>query len=578
FHPYAYMYYNEGDGLKNYFTLVSYISQPAYDGMLHYTAMQYPFGDYIYFTDNSPLIAFLMRLFSLYVVDISDQAIFIIHCIVFLNVLIAPVVIWKILRKFTDNGWILVAGCLLLSWISPQFLRIFGGTYNLSFSIFFFLAILFAIQITEAVNEKNRRKFIKNYIWLLVLIIAASFIHLYYIVLLAIPLAAFFTFYSLVYLKQIKYKTTGALSGLFSIFFCIFCVLLIIRTTDAYSELRLDVPEGRNLAEWETNYYTLFKSDIEVNTLSFFGGKMEHNLESTCFLGNFFLYGVSILLIYIIYLRFKKHRNFNFSKSDQKILILFLVSGLISYFSSCGDSVLVFNLFKVENIFNPLHYIKRIYPPTEHFRFTGRINIWFYYSFQFMFLIIAAKGINFIRRENIKQAVYITFSCILLVEIGDNVKAVRTAVDPNFFNEAALSEIPEVKADEFQAILPIPFYHVGSENYDYTIDEYNSWGRYSFQLQLKTGLPLISSKLSRTPPLFAQHSFSIFLNKSPDQALLDKMNGKPVLVIYNSKVVHHSDRFPASEVIETGPDIIERYNMEYLFSDKNVSYYKWNVR
>jgi hypothetical protein len=56
-HPGNTMLRPSGDGLKNYFTLQAYIAQPEGTGMTDFTAMQYPYGESVWYTDNSPAIA-----------------------------------------------------------------------------------------------------------------------------------------------------------------------------------------------------------------------------------------------------------------------------------------------------------------------------------------------------------------------------------------------------------------------------------------------------------------------------------------------------------------------------------------
>lgn len=578
FHPMDHMYFKEGDGLKNYFTLISYIKQPASDGMFHYTAMQYPYGDYIYFTDNTPLIAFALRMFSVYVTDISDYAIPIMHFFILLNVLIAPFIVWKILRKFTDNGNILMMGSLWLVWVSPLFIRIFSSTYNLSLSVFFFLTILLAIQISESIAEQDKKKLIRSCIFLFLCIFIASFMHLYYILMLGLPVS-FFIFFSFIQQKKIILKKPVFILIPFVSLFCtVLAVLFIIHATDGYKDLRLTVPEGSNKYGVEVEFNSLYKAKNQINSFPFIGGFANYGADQSLFLGNFFLYGSLLLFFYALYAKVNLKKSISCSLSEKKLIWLFLLSAFISYSSACGDILeLGKRNMQFPNFLNPLFYVQKVYPAIDQFRFLSRLGLWFYFMMQILFLVFAAKLLSNAPRK-FAIPIYTILFLLLFIELTDYVRTVRNAAVENLFSKEKLNELPDVNVETYQAILPIPYYNVGCEDYDYTIDDNNAWSTYTYQLQLKTGLPLMSSKLSRTPPRFARQYFSIFLNPSPDEQLLNKLYSKPILVIYDSSILETSNRSPAKEVIEKGAEIINHYNMKFLFQDKNVSYYEWNVK
>ena len=57
-HPNHYLFATGGDGLKNYFTAAWYV---RYDNWLHFTGINYPFGEHITYTDAQPLLAYVLR-------------------------------------------------------------------------------------------------------------------------------------------------------------------------------------------------------------------------------------------------------------------------------------------------------------------------------------------------------------------------------------------------------------------------------------------------------------------------------------------------------------------------------------
>ena len=59
------------DGMRNYFAYHDYITQGKSDNFFLFEKMNYPFGDYIFYTDNTPLIAVPLKWFSENIYDLS---------------------------------------------------------------------------------------------------------------------------------------------------------------------------------------------------------------------------------------------------------------------------------------------------------------------------------------------------------------------------------------------------------------------------------------------------------------------------------------------------------------------------
>ena len=68
-----YQFQNVFDGFRNYYAVEVYINQNP--DWLKFTAMDYPFGDYALFTDNTPSVSIPLKFINTYIVDISDYII-----------------------------------------------------------------------------------------------------------------------------------------------------------------------------------------------------------------------------------------------------------------------------------------------------------------------------------------------------------------------------------------------------------------------------------------------------------------------------------------------------------------------
>ena len=56
-HPGRYLFSTIEDGLKNYYTAIWYVH---HDAGWWFTGMNYPFGEHVVFTDNQPLLSFVL--------------------------------------------------------------------------------------------------------------------------------------------------------------------------------------------------------------------------------------------------------------------------------------------------------------------------------------------------------------------------------------------------------------------------------------------------------------------------------------------------------------------------------------
>lgn len=95
---------------------------------------------------------------------------------------------------------------------------------------------------------------------------------------------------------------------------------------------------------------------------------------------------------------------------------------------------------------------------------------------------------------------------------------------------AANSWVAAVNPDNYQAIIPIPYFHVGSENIWITGDGQSDFR--TMLASLKTGLPTTGVKLSRTSIAQTFASYSLFTEPlQPLEFISDLPNEKPFLVL-----------------------------------------------
>ena len=565
------MYSNTGDGLKNYFTLQTYITQPASEGYVNYNAMQYPYGEYVWYTDNSPLFAIAIRWIHLNITPLQNP-IAILHWMLFLNMLLAPIFVLRILKQFIKNEWLIILGALVMVWTSPQFFRMFIGHYNLSFSIFYFIAIYWVIKWYFIVTRNEPYNAWKLALTPLLLLMAAAFIHLYYILLLGLPLALFVIITISLHFKTVSAKWRALCWPLCGMLLAAVLVMLVIRSTDGYIDLRVNDPDGKNIPAWEARFFHFYKAKADINTISFLGGTRNYEPENAPYLGSLFWFGFLLLFIAWIAMRFK-NKSTKF-QAPGKLFWVSVLTTILVFFSARGNQL---GLFGLDNYLNPLYYLGKLYPPIVHFRCIGRITWWIFYFAQIGILVGLDKTLAANMGKRFNYVLPVLF-VLVFIDINDMRKFYLPRVQENIFNAEHLESIPDINYNDYQAILPLPYYTVGSERYHYTIDEKSTWFGYNCQLQIKSGLPNMAVRLSRTPPVFVEEIFSIFIGDTISPDLYKRLSDKPILVIYDTTIIHESRLEPAATVAREGASIITKYPMELVAEDGNVKYYKWQVK
>lgn len=574
FQPGAWMLHASYDGLKNYFTLQAYLQQPDSVSNAQFSAMQYPYGESIWYTDNSPLIAWILRLFSLHVHDISGAAVSIFNYLMVAHVLLAPVVLLRILRRLLRSEVLIISAAILITWLSPQMIRMFTGTMNLSMSLWYFLVIWQLIRWMDAHHQRDTRGIIFSAVWMSVSIILAACIHLYYLLLLGMPLMLFIGIYALMRIKSMRVNWWHYFVPMMSVAFAVMFVLLLIRSTDPHLALRTETPDGTSYPGWEMRFFHLYKAKQGINLIPFIGGNMPYHHENGPYLGLFFwISGMCIVLSYILQGMRKRQWKWTISKPmTTAILVMVLVfyagSGLFIYFP--GRTIIL------DNYLNPLFYVSKLYPPIEHFRCIGRMGWWVFYSAYFGLFIVFDRYL-ILRYKKFAFGLLIFLFAVTIVDMSAFWKFGRSKTTNNVFSATALSQLPDLDYSAYQAILPIPYYNVGSEDYPYTLDDPDAWSKYTYQLYLHSQVPLMSVKLSRTPKAYAHDYINMLLTGEIPDSLNAALNDKPILVVYDSSVKPLPALEPANSAAQQAPLLIQRHQMQPVWQSGTITYYAWYV-
>lgn len=578
-----YLFQNVFDGFRNYYGVEIYVNQNK--DWLKFTALDYPFGDYALFTDNSPSISIPLKFINTYIYDISEYVIPIYNYILISGQIWAAILTYLILKPRLNNRWLLIIASIGLSWIHPQVLRPFVGHLNLGWAWLLLFSMYATQQITYSKGKKHRKRWI---IGLTIMLFFGAFVHLYYLLINVIFIGLWAVAWAVDRYLQGKNWQKPLIYGIIPTVISLVDSFLIIRLIDNEYTERLPA-QGFGYDPWELQFSSLFHS-YNHNGIKFPFETLEGlNYESYSYLGGMAAFGILLLLILRIAKRFavvKSHYNQIIADGNRIFLYWVFAAGFMGIMA-LGNEFIAFD-FKIHNYISPFYYAKKVTNLVNHFRCIARLSWFVFWVVNFGIIIL----IDNILSTSSKVYLKIIASALLLifvVDVKDFIQYHNNQKHPNnISNEDNYTEIvaiaDSIDANNYQAILPLPYYHQGTEDLTHTIDAPIYWLNQTCQLQRVTNLPLMSSQMGRTPQYHALELYTIFTQPKPSDLVLNRMNDKPVLVMYSKTLNQEGNNWcknkkePAQSTANEGKHIIEKYNMELLFETDAYLIYQWNIK
>ncbi len=460
FHPNSFLLGDMVDGLKNYYTPLYHVYFD--DGLSRFQGMNFPYGEQIVFADAQPLLSNLIKLFSA-VFDVKPYTVGILNFFMFLSIPIGALLLFFSFVKVNVNYSVSLLGSVFICLLTPQLYR-FGGHFALSYS--------FVIPLFIWLYLRSKSSWLpKHSIWIGLAIWLLAGIHMYYFALgaflfLAIRLIEFIGG-QLMYFKKVAIQI--ALEVLMP--------FVLLQTWFFFTDNVTDRPNNpygflEYCSHWQSvflpigkNYVHLFQSVFEIEP---------HSWEGLAYVGlpvSVFSIGVSVALIIM---RFK--------------------SKLFTEFGAIGIASILLLLFSfgAPFIWN-LEWLVEYTGPLKQFRGVGRFAWVFFFVGSFLFFVWFDRFLRF--KNQIFKTISISVICLVYgAEIyAHQTKVVYQKNDSKFLTEAINTE----SSNEFEAIIPVPFFHTGSENI-WVNEEGSAILKFAFNASLAKGLPIIGVQMSRT--------------------------------------------------------------------------------
>ncbi|MFC5270801.1 hypothetical protein [Adhaeribacter terreus] len=517
--PNSYLFGTMGDSIKSLFTFAWYVK---FDSGLHFSGMNYPWGEHIVFTDNQPLFSVPLRYINRYLFPLENYLVGIINSIVFFSMLASAVVLFFILRKCLLPAWFAIFGAILIVLLSPQH-YVISHQYALTNTLILPAIWLTIIRLFENPNKLSR------YVWVVLILLAAAFVHVYFLPMGVLLLAGHFLWF-LVQQWQNRTFNRKQIAGLL---LTATLPLVLFKAFLFFTDNITDRPETPgNFIEGKANIAGLF---YPVRSVAAALLKTVFHVPGE---QNFGYIGLATILCVLLagVKAFRYLLKGNFKKIVNPVLPKPLQMGLWA-----GILILIFAA-AIPFRFGLMHLLDYM-PPLKQFRVLHRFVWLYYYVFTVFGIFIIYQVYRFLKLRRKQILAYGWLLFMLLLWLADALVLLKVEAGIVNMNKLAKAfygkeayHLPDLlkqanrQSSDFQMIIPIPYFSDGSEKIGY-----HNWGGTMYQSMkgaYQSGIPLSTASLARTSMSQVLLRTQLLSSDSIQKELLPQLpNQKPILVM-----------------------------------------------
>jgi hypothetical protein len=503
-----------GDGLQSYINMEYHI---RYDTTyMRCNSMNYPYGEHVFFTNNQPLLSNTVKFISQNIVDISDYTLGMLNFLMLFFLVITPVILYLIFTDFGIGPVISILASIGITYLSPQIDR-FGGHFNLSYVC----AIPWMILLLM--------RFFKKPSILLSLLIALTMLagaltHFYLYGFFAILMLFFYGAY---FIKDDRLfpKKIILVIHLFVQLILPFLILQAFYLSDHVTD--------RPSYPWGFLYYRAYPQSIFL-PLSRPYGQFLHKFINTGFIDweGYAFVGMVAFTGTIIFL-LKSARNFVNKKysqlwqvtSNRHLNILFWASfaGLLYSFGL----PFILGMERLVDLIGPVRQMRGI----------ARFSWIFFYVMNIVTIYWLWNWYKAPGKIIVKALIIISAILMLFTDAwynvrnrGKSLENIIPALTDKKLNLPENQWIRRIDLTRYQAMIPLPYFHVGSENI--WIDGGCDIVSQSFIAIKNSGLPCMGVMLSRTSVSQTVENVGLMLEPSCSSVKMGRFpSKKPFLLM-----------------------------------------------
>src|SRR5205823_5602847 len=111
------------DCSKSYYALATFLRQPLREGLLGH-GQNYPFGEYIFFTDIAPLVSVPLHVLVQAVPALAPYGLYLFDVFTLSGLVLSTLLLLSILRRLAVPAWLAFVLSVVLPWLGPQTFRL----------------------------------------------------------------------------------------------------------------------------------------------------------------------------------------------------------------------------------------------------------------------------------------------------------------------------------------------------------------------------------------------------------------------------------------------------------------------
>ncbi len=546
-----------GDGYKNYATIEYHVKNDA--SYHRFEGMNYPYDEHLAFADAQPILANAIKFFSTHFIDISDHTRAIIHTFLLLSVLFCFLFIYLIFRQLNQKKHFASLAACGITFLSPQLAR-WEEHYALGY-LFVLPALIYFLLLFHKKNDFHY-SFLIGF-----LTIFAAQIHLYYLGIIVLFVSSFHfwrtgfnplhwrTGFNPFIIERVKTRSPVhfAIQILLPVAFIAFYWLKIgDKITD-----RPSVPGG--FLTYKALWQGLFnhQNSFVFNIIQWKTPYIFSLMENVVYLGiAVFLGGIFLMIKKIKSIQKNKldSKNIFLGSLEESPLPLLLLTSLPLFLLALGLPFIISDWEKYLEWTGPL----------QQFRGVGRFAWVFFYLIN-IFIFVAIGNYE----GRFKTWIQSFFLLILLLDAAYLHRKPMSVLPHNFFskNIQVFGNQKNIDWKKYQAILPLPYFQIGSEQFDIAAEKETL--PYIFYFCIEKKLPCMGAQMSRTSfeQMYRLQRFATAQNEEKPLLLNDLKAGKPILIIQNKKAFEKDTLFKSWN----------HFDVHYLAENEFLRFYESNL-
>lgn len=525
------------DGTKNYFTFLYHIVHDS--TYWKFEGMHYPFGENIIFTDNQPIIANSIKLMNDYFEFSTGTLIAVHNLILFLGIVLGGFGIYLVLRKLKTGQWFALLSAIGLMLLQPQIFRL-NSHYSMVYPVLPWI-FYFWLHIWE--NEKPFR----NTLLIGFLSTIFGLVHMYHFLTISVLCGIAIL---LLFLSQISLQNAKRNTLLFLL--CIVLPYAILASVSNFIEAEPDRPykvwgffsyhsywEGLFFSYKLPLFHFINNNIVKVRNIDPYEAINYIGIVSV-------LFTLGVIFKALINIKKLNVKLQNSLSTSGKLGWIFVISALISF-------GLPFTISGLEGL---LEYSG----PYQQFRSIGRVGWISFHAINFISIPFIYQWA--IKRNSLIKNVLFSMVPIIIFWEAYNIRPIMN--NPEHLNGAFCKNsdvATRVNVKEYQAILPDPYLHGGSEAFSWPHVGLNQ--DQALEIGYQLGLPSMATILSRTS--LKQSALLNQLVCQPYEVpeiinLLKEKDNRPILVLesklelynYNSSLAHWTK---GTEIVYENPEL-----------------------